>query len=315
MTAFHTKYRPTTFDQVVGQTAVVSSLKKVAHDKRGKCFLFTGMSGIGKTTLARILANTFCGGTATPYNLIERDAASKSGGDDMRELVHSTHFKAIGDSPVKFVLIDEAQKLSSLAFDVLLKPTEQPPAHVYWCLCTTDASKIPPTIKTRFLRYELKPVSEDDLLELLCYVADAEKLPVPDEVIEAIAGAATGSPRQALVYLEVCAYAKTAREAQTLMRTAGQSAESVDLARFLLKPNGRTWAEAVKLIKRLENIDPEGIRIALVNYLAAVLLNTKDEKRAAQMLTLLSCFSEPYNTSDKMAPLLNSVGLALGLDR
>lgn len=233
----------------------------------------------------------------------------------MRELVQSTHYRAIGASPVKVIIIDECQKLSGLAWDVLLKPTEQPPAHVYWCLCTTDPGKIPATIKTRFLRYELKPVSEDDLLELLCYVADAEKLTVPDEVLEAIAGASTGSPRQALVYLEVCAYAKSAREAQTLMRTAGQSAETVDLARFLLKPNGRTWAEAIKLIKKLENVEAEGIRIALVCYLAAVLLNTKDDKRAAQMLMLLSCFSEPYNTSDKMAPLLNSVGLALGLDR
>lgn len=277
--------------------------------------MFVGPSGCGKTTLARILANVFCRGIATPYNIVEIDAATNSGVDDMKGVVQHSYYRAIGASPVKVIIGDEIHRLSAAAWTVLLKPTEEPPAHVYWCLCTTDVGKVPDTIKTRFLRYDLKPVSEDDLLELLCYVTDAERLPVPDEVIEAIAGAATGSPRQALVYLEVCAYAKTAREAQTLMRTAGQSAESVDLARFLLKPNGRTWAEAVKLIKRLENVEAEGIRIALVNYLAAVLLNTKDEKRAAQMLMLLSCFSEPYNTSDKMAPLLNSVGLALGLDR
>lgn len=314
MTALHVQYRPTTFDQVVGQSAVVASLKKVVFDKRGKCFLFTGPSGTGKTTLSRILANSFCGGTANQHNIVEIDAASTSA-ESLREIIQHSHYRAIGASPVKVHILDEVHKLSSAAWTVLLKPTEEPPQHVYWCLCTTEPTKVPATIKTRFLRYDLKLVIETDLLELLCTIIDTEKLQVPDDVIGAVADAAGGSPRQALVYLEICAHAKTVAEAQTLMRVAGQSAETVDLARFLLKPNGRSWAEAIKLIKKLEEFEPESIRIAVANYLAAVLLNTKDDKRAATLLTILSCFSEPYNQSDRFAPLLNSVGLALELDK
>ncbi len=314
MTALHQKYRPTTFDQVVGQNAVVASLKKVVKDGRAKTFLFTGPSGTGKTTLAGILANHFCGGVANPHNIVRIDAASTSA-EDLRGIIQHSHYRAIGASPVKVHILDECHKLSSAGWQVLLTPTEEPPQHVYWCLCTTEPTKVPATIKTRFLRYDLKPVTESDLFEVLCTVIDAEKLQIPDDVIVAIAEASNGSPRQALVYLEVCAHAKTAAEAQTLMRVAGQSAETVDLARFLLKPNGRSWAEAIKLIKKLEEFEAESVRIAVVNYLAAVLLNTKDDKRAAAILTILAAFDTPYNQSDRFAPLLNSVGLALGLDR
>lgn len=314
MTALHQKYRPTNFSEVLGQAAAVKSLQQVVKDGRAKTFLFVGPSGIGKTTLARILVNSYCNGKETPFNKIEVDA-SKATADDLRSIVESSHYRAIGPSPVKVIIIDEAHKLSGNAWSVLLKPTEEPPAHVYWCLCTTDIGKVPKTILTRFLRYDLKPVVESEILDLLCKVDKEEKLAVNNDILSVIAEAASGSPRQALVYLEACAHVKTVAEAQAVMRTAGQSAEAVDLARFLLKTNGRTWAEAIKLLKKMEELEAESIRIVLVNYLASVLMNTKEDKRASQMLYLLSCFEKPYYTSDKFAPLLNSIGLALGLDK
>lgn len=314
MSSLHTIHRPNSFDDVLGQDVAVRSLKRAVKDNRAHTFMFVGPAGTGKTTLARILANSFAGNGNKTVNLIEHDGASKSGADDMRALMASLQYRAIGESPVKFVIIDECHKLSSAAWTVLLKPTEEPPSHVYYAFCTTEMGKIPKAIVTRCLRYDLKPVKEELILELLIKVADAEKLDVSDEIIEAIAENSGGSPRQALVYLEECLSCKSVNEARAIMRSAGQSKELIDLARWLVAGKGQTWAEAAKYLKALEGQEAESCRIVLMNYFAAVLMNAKSDKAAANMLRLIEAFKTPYYTPDKMAPLLYSVGLAINLD-
>lgn len=315
MASLHVQYRPTSFDQVLGQSTVIKSLKKVIKDDRARAFIFTGPSGCGKTTIARILANTFASDQATVANIDEVDAATNSGADAMRTLLSSLTFRAMGFSPVKVAIIDEAHRLSSAAWTILLKPVEEPPRHVYWMFCTTEAAKIPKTIQTRCLRYDLKPVGEDDILGLLCDVCDAEKLKVPDAVLEAISEGSGGSPRQALVYLESCAAATTANEARQIMRSAGQTKEIVDLAKFLMGGSGRSWAEAMKYIQALDGTDAESVRIALCAYFSAVLMNTNDDARAAALLGLIEPFLPAFDPPARAAPLLHAVGLALGLDR
>jgi len=315
MTSFHTTYRPLTWADVLGQDAAVKSLKAAAKNKRQHAYIFTGPSGCGKTTLARIMAKQLAGTGASDLNIEEIPAADHTGVDDMRRIVNSALYRAMGVSAVKAFIIDEAHRLSSAAFDVLLKPIEEPPEHAYWFFCSTNPGKIPKTIQTRCVKFDLKPVAEELLLELLVKVADAEKLDLADDVLEAVAEGAGGSPRQALVFLEAVAYCESAAEARTVMRSAGQQKEAIDLARFLMKPQGRSWAEAIKLVKSLEGVDAESIRITLVNYLSAVLMNIKSEKQALPVLRLLSCFDTSYISTDRMAPLLNSLGLALGLDQ
>lgn len=312
----HVRYRPVVFEDVLGQPKIIKSLKRVVADGRAKTFMFTGPAGTGKTTLARILANAFAGGKATVANIEEVDAATKSGADDMREIIHRTHFRAIGESPVKAIIVDECHRLSSAAWTILLKPTEEPPKHVYWMLCSTEPGKIPKTIQTRFLRYDLKAVDEENIFKLLDKVSQAEKLNVSDEVLEAITEGSGGSPRQALVFLEACLYAESASNARAIMRSAGQATrEIIDLCRFLLKGQGMNWAEAMKYVNALEGTDAEGIRLSIVGYLTAVLKGAKSERSALPALRLLGCFGETYhNSSEKHAPLLRSLGKVLEME-
>ena len=304
------KYRPTSLKEVLGQERVIKSLEKVLNDKRAKAFIFSGPSGCGKTTIARILAGRFAAGGAAVTNVIERDAAFASGADDVRALCDSLAYRALGANPIKTVILDECHKLSNTAWNILLKPIEEPPEHVYWTLCTTDPGKIPQTIKTRCVSYALQAVKEQEILELLCKVADDEGFTTPDEVIEAIAEGAGGSPRLALNLLEACLNCTTAAEARIQMRVAEHSKEAIDLCRFIGSDRGN-WADAAKLIKALAEIESEGVRISVVNYLTAMLLNTKDTNRALTLLMKIEAFSTPFNQTDKQAPLVLAVATAM----
>jgi DNA polymerase-3 subunit gamma/tau len=145
-TSLATKYRPETWEEVVGQDAVVKSMKVVVTKKSSKCFLLSGPSGCGKTTLARIAARSL--GIKGGGALREIDAASKTGVDDMRQVCVDLGYKVLGGGS-RGLIVDECHQLSKAAWNSLLKITEEPPPDTYWFFCTTEPSKVPVTIKRR----------------------------------------------------------------------------------------------------------------------------------------------------------------------
>lgn len=302
----HSKYRPSTFDQVRGQDQVVASLRKALKKGTSRSFLFHGPSGTGKTTLARIVAKTL---ECPPENIIEIDAASHTGIDAMRAVKEPLAFAPIGKSKIRVMIIDEVHQLSKAAFESLLKDIEEPPAGVYWCLCTTEPQKVPATIQTRCAVYGLKSVGSETVAELLTHVVSEEGMETPEAVIDFISEQCNGSPRRALNFLAVCVGCTSRKEAASMLASASESKEAIDLCRALIK--NAPWSECVRIISALDGMNGESIRYVVVGYFTKVLKDCTDPKRATGLLAILNEFAEPYPPQAGISHVLLSVGRLL----
>lgn len=303
----HVKYRPQRLDDVVGQKAMVTSLRGLLKEKTiPHAYLLSGPAGTGKTTTARIIAAHV---GASPSNIIEIDAATHNGVDDMRELTSSMKYQGFGQNPYKVFIIDECHQLSTQAWQSVLKTLEEPPAHVFIVLCTTHPAKVPDSIKTRCSVYHLSPVKVDEILDVLEAVCDAEGIDAPDSALSLIARAAQGSPRRALTLLATArACLDDEDEVRRLLEVPDENADVIELCRKLLD-RSLSWKESVAIIKRLpDSMSAESVRIVVVNYLAACAMGAKTEKDAGRVLDVLHLFSKPFPATDKMAPLLLAIG-------
>lgn len=192
------KYRPRDFSQVVGQESVVLPLVNAVKSGRiAHAYLFSGPRGVGKTTVARILARSVNDSTDdSDVDLIEIDAASNRGIEEIRELREAVRF-APARGKYKIYIIDEVHMLTKEAFNALLKTLEEPPAHIIFILATTEVEKLPPTVVSRTQHYEFRRPSMESIAEKLVRIAKAEKVSLEKEAAQVIALASEGSLRDA----------------------------------------------------------------------------------------------------------------------
>ena len=216
------KYRPNSFEEVIGQDHVIQALSNGITTKRiHQAYIFSGTRGVGKTTLARILArclncDSFSEPTSTPCNdckicheirdgrhidFLEVDAASRTGVDHMRELLDSVQYKPTSGRH-KIYLIDEVHMLSTQSFNALLKTLEEPPSHVVFIFATTNPEKIPKTVQSRCLQLNLKTIRGPKLINHFKNILDLEKIKYDIEALNIIEEAANGSIRDGLTLLD-----------------------------------------------------------------------------------------------------------------
>lgn len=304
----HTKYRPRSFKEMVGQKEIIRSLSAALEAKaRPHCFLFTGPAGTGKTTLARIVSDRF---DIPSSGIIEVDAASNTGVDDVRKLCEGLRYSGLGASPNKAIILNECHRLSKQAWDALLMTTEEPPDHVFFFFTSTEPDKIPKAMLTRCLSYVLKPLSYDDIMDILDMVVVAEDYATSSKIVEAVARAADGSMRAALVGLAKVYACEDVKEAEVLLQSVtAETPEVIDLCRKLVKGE-LDFPEVCTLLAALESdgVQPEGIRLVIVSYLNKCILGHRSKKDALRLLDMQACFMKPMHGPEKLAPLLQAFG-------
>lgn len=308
--ALYLKWRPRGFDEVIGQTHITRTLRNaIAQNRLRHAYLFNGPRGTGKTTMARILAKAVnClhpDPQARPCNecrhcvainegrfldLIEIDAASNNGVDDVRDLREKVAF-APAEGRYKVYIVDEVHRFSGAAFDALLKTLEEPPPHVIFVLATTELDKVPPTIRSRSLNFEFRRVSLKDVVERLDRIARSEGVEIERAALELIAQQGTGSVRDSISLLDqlIAAPAEriTLEMAEQMLGTANSRLVS-KLAQAILtnKPADGLDVIAAALA---EGADPAQFGRQIVEHLRQLLLThvgganlveTSEERRA-----------------------------------
>ena len=316
MTALYTRYRSQRFDALVGQEAAVRTLKNaLAGDRVAHAYLFTGIRGTGKTTTARLLAkavnclspidgepdntcvNCVAINDSAATDLIEIDAASNRGIDDIRDLREKARYLP-ALLKRKVYIIDEAHQLSGDAFNALLKTLEEPPAHVLFILCTTEAHKLPATIISRTQRFDFRRISEEEIAGHLAFIAAEEKLEARPDGLRLLAAMAQGSMRDAVTMLDQMDSAGVeAIDASTVRRQLGLVTQ-LELAQ-LLADGARGDAGAV--LRELDRMAGQGADMRQLTS------NLAEMSRKAVLMSIAAGDPAALGIEEAAAPAMQEV--------
>lgn len=309
------KYRPKNFEEVAGQKEIVKTIKtSLRNGKTSHAYLFTGPRGVGKTTLARLIAkgvnclengitdepcnrceNCLAINNGTFLDMVEIDAASNRGIDEIRQLKEKINYQPVKGRK-KIYIIDEVHMLTKEAFNALLKTLEEPPEHVIFILATTEADKILPTIISRCQRYDFKTLSLNDMKEQLRFIGKNEGVDIPDDVLELIYESSGGSVRDAISILErimvTCLGEEITLEKseEVLGVTSAKKMEE-----FLMEIKEKNYT---KLVKTLDNFWNDSVEIELffkdfAKYCKGLM--AKGELEIEKGLTIIGCIFDSLN--------------------
>ena len=291
--ALYRKWRPQRFEDVVGQRGIVTALRnQIATGRVGHAYLFTGVRGTGKTTCAKIFAKAvnclhpqngdpcgeceICKGidNGSILDVVEMDAASNNGVDDIRDLRDETAYTPSA-CQYKVYIIDEVHMLSTAAFNALLKTLEEPPAHVIFILATTEIQKVPATILSRCQRYDFTRIGPEDIAQRVEYIAGEEHLELTSDGAELIARLADGALRDALSILDTCAGVTAKIDADVVRRMAGVTDRSY-LFRISDALEAQDGAAALAQLAQLrqQSVDVKRLTEELIAHYRALMLAT-----------------------------------------
>lgn len=270
MESLAVKYRPTKFEDVCSQTSIIKILKRQLETETiTNCYLFSGPTGTGKTTLARIFANEINGGCSNP---IEIDGASNNGVDNIRQIISNAKERSL-EATYKIYIIDECHQITTAAWNAFLKCLEEPPEYTIFILCTTDVQKVPATIMNRVMRFNLTKIPVNEVESRLKYICQQEGFTNYAESCDYIAKLSGGGMRDAISMLEKCSKYSTNLSIDNVLQVTG----NLSYTTFLRLTNGLVDKDEKTVIKSIEDIYSSGVDMKLFveQYLDFILDLTK----------------------------------------
>jgi len=334
--ALYRKYRPTNFNEVVGQDKVITVIKnEIINNRISHAYLFSGPRGTGKTTTAKIIAKLVnctnpvngeccnkcdnCLNFKNSSDIVEIDAASNNGVDEIRELRDKVNLVPT-NSKYKIYIIDEVHMLTTQAFNALLKTLEEPPAHVIFILATTEPHKIPLTVASRCQKFQFSKISNDEIVHRLSDIIKEENIKLDNEILLEIARLSDGGLRDAINMLDQLLAYKSENITLMDVYNINSCVSYIDIYNFI---NNMMISNAIEIVNFIEKIDSEGKNISkfieeLIVFLKDILLyksakiNSEIEDKNAKIKELSDVLSENaiYNMIYSYNDTLNNIKLS-----
>ncbi|MCI7242232.1 MAG: DNA polymerase III subunit gamma/tau [Bacilli bacterium] len=334
--ALYRKYRPTNFNEVVGQDKVITVIKnEIINNRISHAYLFSGPRGTGKTTTAKIIAKLVnctnpvngeccnkcdnCLNFKNSSDIVEIDAASNNGVDEIRELRDKVNLVPT-NSKYKIYIIDEVHMLTTQAFNALLKTLEEPPAHVIFILATTEPHKIPLTVASRCQKFQFSKISNDEIVHRLSDIINEENIKLDNEILLEIARLSDGGLRDAINMLDQLLAYKSENITLMDVYNINSCVSYIDIYNFI---NNMMNNNAIEIVNFIEKIDSEGKNISkfieeLIVFLKDILLyksakiNSEIEDKNAKIKELSDVLSENaiYNMIYSYNDTLNNIKLS-----